>query len=426
MATYINYGEGDNDATVQCAEWMMKILLQQPSGGEEAQSKFVEKFKAVHTDVEYSRHFDYGPVFDLFLDYGEPLFESVPELRAEERVKEVESYFAVVLSLLILLDDEDQLYGAATRLCSILAANAQQQPDLRLRLLMNLYNTFPAVVKFRYKIFKDIIDYANQANLFDQVLPYLEYLDAWMADWASYLDADEKRTLYLDLSKYLRALGKRVDSFQHLKTYHQLFQQSSGNFDDKIVKESTAQLLSDAVQIPSIIQFDDILSFNTVKAYGKTSEGAGLVELCRVFLEGNVDDLRKFHKKNEELFKTCEFSIEDSMSKIRLLTLATLAHNRSEMSLAEVAKAIEESEDNVERWVVRAISECVIDGRIDQLNHKVLVKSAFQRKFEKDEWAFLQNKLGSWIDNLENVIKFIVEQKAIKGAALDNAISAAA
>merc|ERR1719468_1373065 len=102
------------------------------------------------------------------------------------------------------------------------------------------------------------------------------------------------------------------------------------------------------------------------------------------------------------------------MSKIKLLTLATMAHNRSEMTLAEIAGKLEESEETVEKWVVRAISEGIIDGRIDQLNHKVLVKSAFQRKFEKNEWSFLDSKLTHWIDNLENVIKFIGEQKVLR------------
>lgn len=105
------------------------------------------------------------------------------------------------------------------------------------------------------------------------------------------------------------------------------------------------------------------------------------------------------------------------MSKIRLLTLATLAHGKSEIELDQVAEAIQEESDNVERWVVRAISEGFIDGRIDQLNHKVLVKSAFQRKFEKEEWKFLDSKLTQWINNLESVIKFIGDQKTLKEGA---------
>merc|ERR1712070_62003 len=100
----------------------------------------------------------------------------------------------------------------------------------------------------------------------------------------------------------------------------------------------------------------------------------------------------------------------------RLLTLATKVHGKSEISLKEVAEALEESDDDVERWVVRALSEGVIDGRIDQLSHKVLVKSAFQREFGKAEWAFLDSKLTQWTENLENVIKFIGEQKKIKEA----------
>jgi len=64
--------------------------------------------------------------------------------------------------------------------------------------------------------------------------------------------------------------------------------------------------------------------------------------------------------------------------------------------------------------VVRALSEGVIDGRIDQLNHKLLVKSSFQREFGKKEWAFLDSKLSQWTENLENVIKFIGEQKKLR------------
>lgn len=113
------------------------------------------------------------------------------------------------------------------------------------------------------------------------------------------------------------------------------------------------------------------------------------------------------------MFTEHDISFDEAIAKIRLLTLATVAHGRSEMSLSEVAQALEEKEDNVEPWVVRAISEGVIDGRIDQINKKVLVKSAYQRKFGQEEWHFLDTKLSQWIDNLENVIKFIGDQKAM-------------
>jgi len=406
MATYINYGEGEDDATVQGAEWLKNIILL--SQGDEAQKAFVEKFQKLHENHDTNRLYDHGPVFDLFVDYSADVFASIPELRGDDKVKEVESFFALVLSMLLLLEDEKHLDQATTRLCEVFTTSTEVVPDLRLRLLMMLYNTFNnPTFPFRYRVFKYVLDYAAKAGLFDQCMPYLEYLDAWMVDWD--LPIEEKRVLFRDIAKYTRALNKRVDAFQYLKRFHLLYEGCNAE-ELKGVNDATVELITDAVQIPSVIQFDDLVKFDSVKALEKGTSKE-LVALCRVFLNGSVQDLRDFEGKNKKLFEQHDLSLPDAMSKIRLLTLATLAHGKSEISLSEVAKALDEKLENVEPWVVRAISEGFIDGRIDQLNCKVLVKSSFQRKFETDEWQFLDTKLTSWIDNLEDVIKFIGEQK---------------
>jgi len=418
MATYIIHGE--QDATVQGAEWLQGIVAQHQ--GAEAEQKFTERFYALRGENS-SDDYDSAKMFDLFVDFSTDLFAAIPEtsVRGEERLKEVESFFALVLSMLISFEDSDALDKSTERLCKLFGSSTEQQPELRLRLLMMLYNTFnnPSM-PHRYRVFKHIVDYAAKAGLFDQILPYLEYLDSWMVDWEEAEDAlnlEDKRTLFWDLAKYMRALGKRVDAFLFLKRYAQLFQgEKEAELTKPKVLESTILLLKDALQLPSVIQFDDILTFDTVKACAKGKDKQ-LVELCKLFLSGDVTDLDAFHKKNEKLFKEHELDFKDAMSKMRLLTLATKVHGKSEISLAEVAKALEENQDNVERWVVRALSEGVIDGRIDQLNHKVLVKSAFQREFGKAEWSFLDSKLTQWTDNLENVIKFIGEQKEIREGA---------
>jgi len=417
MATYIIYGEGEQDATVQGAEWLQGIILSQK--GADAEQKFVTRFQ----DLRNNSSYDSAAVFDLFVDFSEDLFTAIPDATIsakaqEDRSKEVESFFALVLSMLISFEDSDALDKSTERLCKLFGGSTEQQPELRLRLLMMLYNTFnnPSM-PHRYRVFKHIVDYAAKAKLFDQVLPYLDYLDSWMVDWESSEDAlnlEDKRTLFWDLSQYMRVLGKRVDAFLYLKRFVQLFQgEKEPALSAQKVQEATVELLKDALQLPSVIQFDDILALDAVKTCAKGKQ-AKLIELCKLFLNGDVKDLDSFHKKNEAVFKEHDINFQEAMAKIRLLTLATLVHGKSEITLSEVAKALEESEDNVERWVVRALSEGVIDGRIDQLNHKVLVKSAFQREFAKKEWAFLDSKLKCWTDNLEDVIKFIGEQKKLK------------
>jgi len=416
MATYINYGEGEDDATVQGAEWLQNLL--QMTKSPEAAKAFAEKFKEYYSSQESSTSFDYGPVFDIFVDYSEELFGMVPETRPEERLKDLESYFALVLSMLLLLEDRDHIDRATSRLCGLFSSSVEQQPELRLRLLMMLYNTFNnPTLEFRYRVFKHAVDYAAKSDLFDQILPYLECLDTWMADWESYLKVEDKRMLYRDLSNYLRKLGKKVDSYHYLKQYHQLYQGESAEVLSRPeASDAAVQLIKDAVMLPNVFQFDDIMTLDTVNALRKGKQ-AGLVKLCDVFLLGDVKALQEFQKKEGKVFEEHGLNVEEAMSKIRLLTLATLMQNMSEISLEEIAKKLDEDTTTVERTVVRAISEGIVDGRIDQLNKKLLVKSAFQRKFEQEEWAFLDNKLTQWVDNLEHVIKFIGEQKPMQGGA---------
>merc|ERR1712232_1481612 len=127
----------------------------------------------------------------------------------------------------------------------------EKNVELRLRLQMMLYNTFNLpTCEAPYRVFKHIVDYAAKASLFDQVLPYLEYLDAWMADWEKHMKVADKRALHRDISVYLRSLDKREEAFQFLKKYHVLFQGES----DQVLKEAdvaaqTIFLLQDAIQL---------------------------------------------------------------------------------------------------------------------------------------------------------------------------------
>merc|ERR1719159_1142365 len=122
------------------------------------------------------------------------------------------------MSLLLAFDKQEDLDRSTSKLCELFVTSESEHPELRLRLLMMLYNTFNnPTFQFRYRIFKCILDYSAFAGLFDQVLPYLEYLDAWMVDWDPYLSADDKRQLFIDISEHMRSMGKRQDAFLYLK-----------------------------------------------------------------------------------------------------------------------------------------------------------------------------------------------------------------
>merc|ERR1719271_538048 len=120
-------------------------------------------------------------------------------------------------------------------------------------------------------------------------------------------------------------------------------------------------------------------------ALAKTKEGEKLVALLQLFRDGSLSGLKEFRKKNEKLFQEHGVDYDACESKMKLLTLSSLAGSGTELPLADVAAKLGLTEDEAERWVVRA------------------VKSAFQRTFEEKEWAKLHDQLGRWIRNLERL-----------------------
>jgi len=427
MATYINYGQDDeSDAVLQGAEWLRGVIRMQGGGGEdhsEESQAFYSKFQELYLEAQENpkRHDQLmGKIFDLFLEHSKDIFAVIPQYaRVEEKTQEVEGFFAIVMSLLLMLDDESHLEKSTLALCDLFGGG-ETHKELRLRLLMWLYNTFnQPTFPLRFTIFQRIVKFASSQGLFEQIVPYLEYLDNWMADWD--LKPKQKEELFLEVSGYMRNIGKKLEAFNYMKRHIMLFQgRSEKELASADIEKNTIQLVKDAIMLPMVMQVDDVLALDAVKTLRK-SKHKELVGLLDIFLSGTFDDLRRFEDKNGKIFKEhSDLKIEDVTSKVRLLTLATLAQGKSEVPLSDVAKALQEDDDKVEKWVVKAISEDVIDGRIDQLNNRVLVKSNFQRKFGKDEWQFLDTKLSTWIENLESLIKLVGVQKEREKQLLGN------
>jgi len=424
MATYINYaGAEDEDATLQGAEWLRNVIRGgADSEGESAEKEFFSKFQELYLEAQenpkrYSSIM--GNIVDLFLNNCPELIGKIPQYnRVEEKTKEVEGFFAIVMNMICQLDDEEHLEVSTMRLCDMFGSSQANNKELRLRLLMWLYNSLPPNVPLRYKIFKHILEYSAKADLFEQVAPYLEFLENWMVDWE--ISANEKRNLYKEIQAHCRNLNKKMDAFHYLKKHMLLFEGvDQKELSSDANQASAVQLVKDAIELPTVLQVDDVLNLDAVKYLSKTKH-KDLVLLGEIFLSGTVDDLRKFNEKNKKLFKDHDLVYDDAMSKMRLLTLATLAQGKSEIPLSDIAAALQEKPDQVEKCVVKAISEDVIDGRIDQLSHKVLVKSAFQRKFGKEEWQILDEKLDKWVDNLENLITMVGQQKEREKMAAGN------
>jgi translation initiation factor 3 subunit M len=62
---------------------------------------------------------------------------------------------------------------------------------------------------------------------------------------------------------------------------------------------------------------------------------------------------------------------------MRLLSLATLGSANQEITYALIAKTLQIDESEVESWIITAISDGVVEAKLDQLKRIVTVRYLF-------------------------------------------------
>uniref|UniRef100_A0A453AC12 PCI domain-containing protein n=1 Tax=Aegilops tauschii subsp. strangulata TaxID=200361 RepID=A0A453AC12_AEGTS len=74
-------------------------------------------------------------------------------------------------------------------------------------------------------------------------------------------------------------------------------------------------------------------------------------------------------------------------------------------------KPLRINDDEVEYWIVKAISSKILDCKVDQLNQLVIVSRHTARVFGMPQWQSLRSKLGVWRGNIANAINTIQANK---------------
>jgi len=181
----------------------------------------------------------------------------------------------------------------------------------------------------------------------------------------------------------------------------------------KEAAEGAVQLIRHTLMAPGVLDISDVLALRAVQGLNSTKDGR-LVELLTLFRNGDLEGFGKFSAKHKDLFGEGEDKLSHASceTKMKLLTLATLAGAGTELPLSAVAAKLKLSEDEAETWVIRAVSSGVLDARVDQPKRVVMVKSVFKRTFENDDWSKLHDQLGQWIQNLERLQETIAATEA--------------
>jgi len=99
--------------------------------------------------------------------------------------------------------------------------------------------------------------------------------------------------------------------------------------------------------------------------------------------------------------------MEESLRKIRLLSLCSLASSKATLKYSEIASSMQILESEVESWVIKAITAKLMDAKMDQITKTVAVNHCADRVFTTKQWVSLREKLSTWRDSMRNLLSSI-------------------
>jgi len=328
-------------------------------------------------------------LFNKFFDFYDMIFATAPD-------KDVEGY-TVALFNLIRKSSPNDFGKYAEKFIAILVANTERAV-LRLRLLANLYNSSGINIKLHYNIFLAILQLATASNHYDVIIKQLPDIEIWLVEWK--LSDQQKQNTYKQLSDILQAANKKLESHQYMVKALSI---GTGSPDDAM------KLVINAIKLPELTQIDHLLDLKPIASFATSSneEHKKLFELLNIFAKEKLDVYIAFYDKNPSFIEKKGLNHNDCLKKMRLLTLASIAAEREEITFTEVAAALKVEETEVERWIINAITAKLVDAKIDQLRHTILITRATQRVFNLDQWKNLQTQLGLWKENVSSLLKVL-------------------
>jgi translation initiation factor 3 subunit M len=285
-----------------------------------------------------------------------------------------------------------------------LTSNSKSNPILRLKTLSTIYNVLGGNGTARYNVFVAIVTFAAASGKEQLTLlaPQFAQLDDMLAEWGT--DVAKTRDLFKiifdAMAKYDNKEGAHDFRLKFLKTF-------AGDSNLAASKEQAKTVVVEAIANPKIFHFDTYLELDAIAALQKDAADAKAFELLKLFAGENLDAFNKFYAANSAYVGGLGLNKEECVVKMRLLTLCSLASDKPEVTYAEIAKALEVSEGEVEPWAIKAITGSLMDAKMDQLNKTLVVSRCKERSFSQEQWTSLRNKLVGWKDQMKQLMQVI-------------------
>ncbi|KAK9272338.1 hypothetical protein L1049_002709 [Liquidambar formosana] len=357
------------------------------------------EYSTINSDNKYSKEGRYCPfvVETSRTNLSQPIHKL-----------DLECVFTVICNLVTKCESLDEALEMAKIISAKVAQQPNDKPALRLKILFNLYNLLENPYS-RFYVYMKALNLAVNGKVTENIIPSFKKIDSFLKEWN--IGVSDQRELFLTISNVLRdSKSSAKDSFKFLTKYLATFSGEDA-FTMSEAKEEAVRTIIEFVKAPDMFQCD-LLDMPAVGQLDKDAKYALVYQLLKIFLTQRLDAYLDFQAANSTLLKSYGLVHEDCITKMRLMSLVDLGSDEcGQIPYALIKDTLRINDDEVELWVVKAITAKLIDCKMDQMNQIVIVSRCSERMFGQHQWQTLRTKLATWRGNIANVISTIQANK---------------
>jgi len=388
----------DEDATLAVARFTAEMAWAD-AGPEVAEPQVM---RCIEEAQSYMVERRWSDLVSLLLTSADLIFANSAE-------KDLDCIFTVICYLVTKAGSPDEALAMADQIVTKVTQQPSDKPALRLRILFNLYNMLENPYS-KFSVYERALKLAANGKVADLIIPSFKKMDAFLKEWN--IRKINQRELFLAISNILKDnKGSAKDSYSFLLKYLATFDGEDA-YTTSEAKEEAVRAIIEFVKAPDMFQCD-LLDMPAVAQLEKDGKYALVYRLLQIFLTQRLDSYLEFQAANSALLKSYGLVHEDCITKMRLMSLADLASKGSgEISYVSVRDTLRVTDDDVEFWIVRAISAKLVDCKMDQMRQVAVVNRSTERVFGQHQWKELHSRLSVWKENIANIIRNIQKANA--------------
>ncbi|CAM8975887.1 unnamed protein product [Rhodiola kirilowii] len=353
-------------------------------------------------------------VMGRWLDLASLMLASADLISPKVSEKDLECILTIICNLVTKPESLDEILEMARLISTKVSQQPNDKPASRLKILFTLYNLLEDPFS-RFLVYMKALTLALNAKFFDHIIPSFKKIDSFVTEWN--IGVSDQRELFLAIANVLREnKSSPRDSFKFLDKYLATF---SGEDVTSVseAKGEAVKAIVEFIKAPDVFQCD-LLDLPAVKQLEADAEYTDVYQLLKIFLSERLDAYVEFQAANSTLLETLGINHEHCITKMRLMSLADLGCNvSSQIPYAIIRDTLQIDDDEVEFWVVKAMTAKLLNCKLDQMNEVVTVSRSTDRVFGPSQWEHLKTKLATWRGNVSNVISTIQLNMVAEGGA---------